>query len=151
VITISAATPADLQALAELMQEMDDFYGEMTRESLAVKADNIQAALFSDLPGACALLARQGPVLAGFASYSYLWPAVASTKSLYLKELYVRKDCRKSGIGSLLMKAMLHVAREAGCSRVEWTTDESNTDAREFYSGLGVHVQPSKLFYRAEV
>jgi hypothetical protein len=41
-------------------------------------------------------------------------------------------------------------AREQRCSRVEWTTDTGNVDARAFYHQLGLPVHRSKVFYRVE-
>lgn len=149
--SVSAATLADVSAIAELMQEMDEFYGDPERESAERKTDNIRSALFGDPPCAYALVARQNSLLMGFASYSFLWPAVGSTRSLYLKELYVRHECRKSGVGRLLMDGLFEVARNSQCSRVEWTTDEENSAAREFYAHLSVRVQSSKIFYRTVI
>ena len=53
------------------------------------------------------LLARdEDGVLAGFASYSFLWPAVGLTASLYLKELYVAASRQRHGVGTLLMQGL---------------------------------------------
>jgi GNAT superfamily N-acetyltransferase len=148
---VSAVTPMDVDHLAVLMQEMDEFYGEPTREPLDVKVANVRAILFGDVPCAHALAAWSDSTLVGFASYSFLWPAVGSTKSLYLKELYVSQKVRRSGIGHGLMDGLLDVARSSQCTRVEWTTDADNSEARMFYERLGVAVQTSKLFYRTVI
>jgi GNAT superfamily N-acetyltransferase len=148
-IRIVLAAPADAEALAQLLQEVDEFYGESAREALDSKLTNIFSALFGDPPQASTLLAWEESNLIGFASYSILWPAVMSTKSLYLKELYVRTSHRRAGIGRLLMAEIFRVALEQECSRVEWTTDQGNKDAQAFYERLGISTDPSKLFYRA--
>ena len=49
------------------------------------------------------------------------------------------------------MDELSGIARRHDCSRVEWTTDESNEDARRFYAELGARVVKSKLFYRTEL
>src|SRR5260370_8786324 len=49
----------------------------------------VAEALFTSPPAGYALLAWDGTQLAGLAAYSFLWPAVGLTRSLYLKELYV--------------------------------------------------------------
>lgn len=105
---------------------------------------------FSAPPAAYALLAWDAERLAGVAAYSFLWPTVGLTRSLYLKELYVAQACRGRGIGRLLMQALFGLAAKHGCSRVEWTTDRGNTSAQAFYHRLGLPVHASKLFYRAE-
>ena len=148
---ISAVTSMDVDQLGELMREMDEFYGEPERESLDEKAANIESALFGNSACAHALAAWNASTMVGFASYSFLWPAVGSTKSLYLKELYVRQDVRGSGVGHLLMDGLIEIARHSKCSRVEWTTDEDNLNARKFYERLGHGVQGSKVFYRTLV
>lgn len=48
------------------------------------------------------------------------------------------------------MRGLYTIAAERGCSRVEWTTDESNEQAKAFYAALGAKPLPSKIFYRAE-
>jgi GNAT superfamily N-acetyltransferase len=149
-IIVSDATPGDATAIADLMQEMDLFYGEQESETSTSKVASINSALFGDQPSVSVLLAWKEPSLVGFASYSILWPAAMSTRSLYLKELYIRQDCRHSGAGSLLMARLSEIAIESGCSRLEWTTDENNRDAQAFYERMGVSPDPSKLFYRAE-
>lgn len=147
---VAHALPDDASGLAELFREMDKFYGEAAEESVEAKTKNINLALFSDRPCVYAVVARERGTIAGFASYSFLWPAVMSTKSLFLKELYVRQAFRHSGIGRLLMAYVFNIAQESHCTRVEWTTDSDNRDAQEFYDRLGFPNRPSKLFYRAE-
>jgi GNAT superfamily N-acetyltransferase len=100
-------------------------------------------------PMASVLLARDGETLAGFASYSFLGPAVGLTASLCLKELYVAGAYRRSGTGRLLMDGLGRIAADRGCSRVEWTTDTGNAGAQAFYEALGAKPLASKIFYRA--
>jgi GNAT superfamily N-acetyltransferase len=147
---VSHAEPADVSALAEIAEEMDRFYGATEVEPLEIRMRQISEALFNDPPSAYALLAWDNNRLTGFASYSFLWPAVGLTRSLYLKELYVSAVARGQGIGKLLMQHLCTIAVKHGCSRVEWTTDRDNLDSQGFYSQLGVPVKESKLFYRIE-
>jgi ribosomal protein S18 acetylase RimI-like enzyme len=147
---ITQAEPADVNALANIAEEMDRFYGATEVEPLEVRIRQIGEALFHDPPSAYALLAWDKNRLRGFASYSFLWPAVGLSRSIYLKELYVSEAARGQGIGKLLMQQLYNTAAKHGCSRVEWTTDRNNLDAQGFYSQLGVLVQESKLFYRIE-
>src|SRR5260370_12301094 len=148
--TVAHAESADLAGLVGIAEEMDRFYGATEVEPLEVRVRQIGEALFHDPPSAYALLARDGGALVGFASYSFLWPAVGLTRSLYLKELYVIGAARGRGIGKLLMGHLRNIAIKNGCSRLEWTTDRDNIDARRFYAQLGIPVKESKLFYRIE-
>lgn len=144
---LSRAEPGDAEAIAALCAEMDEFYGGKTAP-IELRLSQIRAALFTDPPAAWALLAWEGSELAGLASYSFLWPAVGLTTSMYLKELYVAAAFRRLGIGSLLMQGLSGIVAERGCSRVEWTTDRDNPGAQAFYAALGAEPATSKLFYR---
>jgi GNAT superfamily N-acetyltransferase len=149
-ITVAAAQPADGTAIAELAEEMDRFYGATEVEQLELRIRQINEAIFSHPPSAYSLLAWEASKLVGFASYSFLWPAAGLTRSLYLKEMYIADIARRKGIGKLLMQHLYEIAVRHDCSRVEWTTDQDNVDARRFYAELGVPVRESKLFYRIE-
>ena len=147
---VTRAEPADADALAGIAEEMNRFYGATEIEPLEIRLRQINDALFRDPPSAYALLAWDDGRLTGFASYSFLWPAIGLTRSLYLKELYVIKAVRGQGTGKLLMRHLCSIAAKHGCSRVEWTTDQENLDAQRFYAELGVRTNKSKLFYRIE-
>ena len=149
-IKVTPAGPGDVLAMAGLLEEMDRFYGAADVEPLSVRVRQINEALFTSQPAAYALLAWDGPQAGGIAAYSFLWPAVGLTRSLYLKELYVSQAYRRRGVGKLLMQALFETAAKHACSRVEWTTDTDNGDAQGFYDALALPKHPSKLFYRVE-
>jgi GNAT superfamily N-acetyltransferase len=134
-----------LADLAELLAERDRFYG-VTRPDPDPAA--IADALFGPEPAGRALVAVADGAVAGLAAYSFLWPAAGVTRSLYLKELFVRAAARRHGIGARLMRELHAVAVEHRCSRVEWTADTDQPDAQRFYAALGAEVLATKLFYR---
>jgi GNAT superfamily N-acetyltransferase len=149
VITLSDAVPGDEDAIAALCAELDEFYGSLPAGVPAERAAQVREVLFGDPPLARALVAWDGEAPAGFAAYSFLWPAVRLTASLYLKELYVAEAYRRTGAGRLLMERLYDVARRRGLSRVEWTTDTSNRGAQAFYEAIGAEPLTTKIFYRA--
>jgi GNAT superfamily N-acetyltransferase len=150
VIVVDNARPEDLESMAELAEEMDTFYGATEIEPLDLRSSQISDAIFGDPPVAYLIVARRGETLTGFAAYSFLWPAVGMSSSLYLKEMYVASSARRQGVGKLLMERLFEIALQHQCTRVEWTTDHDNRDAQQFYAALGYRVDESKLFYRAE-
>jgi hypothetical protein len=60
VITVSAAVPGDVLAMAELLEEMDRFYGAVETEPVVQRVRQINEAVFASQPTAWALLARDG-------------------------------------------------------------------------------------------
>lgn len=150
-VTVTAATPQHVPTILTLLEEMDQFYGDTTDGTTEERASQLRQALFSDPPMAYALVAVEGEKLVGIASWSFLWPAVGLTRSLYLKELYVTRSRRRSGVGTMLVRALFEVAAKHQCSRVEWTTDTDNPDAQRFYAELGLQQVNSKMFFRADM
>jgi GNAT superfamily N-acetyltransferase len=149
-VTVAPARPEHGAAISGLLDELDSFYGAANSEPAEERMGRIRDGLFASPPAAYALLAWAGQRLAGFACYSFLWPAAGRTRSLFLKELYVAEACRGKGVGALLMDALRLTAIEHDCSRVEWTTDDNNPGAMRFYEALGYARKPSKIFYRLE-
>ncbi|MCX4469387.1 GNAT family N-acetyltransferase [Micromonospora sp. NBC_01655] len=147
---VVAAEPVHVDVIAALLEELDTFYGETQVEPRDVRIRQINEALFGDPPLAHAVLAWDAQALVGLATYSFLWPAVGLTRSLYLKELYVAETARGRGVGKLLMDRLVEVAATNFCSRIEWTTDRDNVQAQRFYEKLGVAQRGDKIFYRLE-
>jgi ribosomal protein S18 acetylase RimI-like enzyme len=137
-------------AIAQLLEELGRFYSAGEPEPFDRRVKQVNETIFADPPAAYVLLARDGQRVAGLAAYSFLWPAVGATRSLYLKELYVAGAYRRRGVGELLMRAVFETAAARECSRVEWTTDAGNAEARAFYARLRLLEHPSKVFYRVE-
>ncbi|MFJ2443464.1 MULTISPECIES: GNAT family N-acetyltransferase [unclassified Streptomyces] len=144
---ISPATEADVEIISEILGEIEAYYGG---DNTPGEIEAIRAALFGARPAATVLLARDGNVVLGMASYTYLWPAAGAETSLYLKELYVREPARRRGAARALMAELKAGATAAGCSRIEWTADADNPLALAFYEGLGAQPRGGKVFYRLE-
>lgn len=149
-IEVVPAGPNDVGALAALTLDIDRFYGDEPTGSAADRHRDVHEALFGSPPAAHALLARDGDRLVGVATYSVLWPAVGVSRSLFLKELFVVAEYRHRGIGTLLVRQLCRLAVQQRCSRVEWTTETANADARRFYERLGAPAQSEKIVYRVE-
>lgn len=149
-MNIRSATPDDVAVIAQLLNEVDHFYGDELTDTAEQRSSAIRQALFSVPPLAKVLLAEDDGRAVGFATYSSLWPASGSTASLYLKELYVVEEYRGSGVGRLLISELCRVAVQSGMSRLELTTDRANEDARRFYARLGISVNDRKVMYRVD-
>jgi GNAT superfamily N-acetyltransferase len=132
------------------MDELDTFYGSSPSEPPAERRAAIAETLFGPMPAAYALLAHDGRRVVGLAAYSFLWPAAGVTRSLFLKELFVRLSHQRSGVGTDLMRAICRQAKATNCSRVEWTTEHTNTNALAFYASIGAPVHHDKAFLRLD-
>jgi GNAT superfamily N-acetyltransferase len=150
VTVVAPARPDDVPAIVELMDELDAYYGSVPAGTPDDRRQAVADALFGPIPAAHVLVAHVDDRLVGLAAYSYLWPAVGVTRSLFLKELFVRVSNQRSGVGSDLMRAVCQQAQSANCSRVEWTTEHSNAGALAFYASLGAPILSEKAYFRLD-
>ncbi|KUO18429.1 cyclophane-containing RiPP N-acetyltransferase HaaN [Streptomyces dysideae] len=150
--TIRPAEKRDAVALAELIEEIERFYGSTDVQPFEERQSQVEEALFGSPPLASALVVEdENGDLVGLAAYAFLWPAAGSSHSLFLKELYVRDTLRRQGVGAQLMSELRAVAAaRPGCSRVEWMTDRANPGARAFYKSLGFAEFDGKIVYRVD-
>lgn len=60
----------------------------------------------------------------------------SSADVCYLQDLYTVEGARRRGVGRALIEAVATRARERGCSRLYWMTQEWNEAARRLYDQL---------------
>ena len=58
----------------------------------------------------------------------------------YLQDLFTDEACRGRGVGRALIQRVLDTAKEAGSSRVYWTTQASNAAGRALYDKMARHL-----------
>jgi GNAT superfamily N-acetyltransferase len=71
--------------------------------------------------------------LVGIAHYLVHAHAWSQHDACYLQDLYVDEAYRGRGCATALIAAVAQAARERGCFRLYWTTQESNATARSLY------------------
>lgn len=91
--------------------------------------------LSNEQPMYCLLAEREGvPVgIVHFIMHRSTW---TTGDYGYLQDLYVVETSRGNALGKGLILAVYEKARNAGCSRVYWTTQEKNERARKVYDRL---------------
>ncbi len=141
-ITIRPRVPADDHALARLLEEMQAHYNVP-----CPPAETVLDSLTS-LPAGVTILVAETDRIVGFAAFSAVYPGPGLASGLFLKELFVTKECRQSGVGSTLMRAVAAFAVEHGHKRVDWTAARGNTRLLAYYEELGALRQEDKVFFR---
>ncbi len=66
-------------------------------------------------------------------------------KSLYLDDLYVKRDYRGNKIGTKLLQKIFELAKKEDCQRLRWQVLDWNTNAMELYKKLGAHISSEWL------
>jgi GNAT superfamily N-acetyltransferase len=133
VITVSDATPDDLEAVAQLFDAYRMFYRQPTdlaaaRAFISERFRRRDAVIF---------VAYRGGEPAGF---TQLYPSLSSVSMApiwILNDLFVIATARGRGVGRQLMDRAREFARKSGAVRIELTTERSNTTAQALYRAAG--------------
>ncbi|MGY8676492.1 GNAT family N-acetyltransferase [Bradyrhizobium sp. UFLA05-153] len=133
----------DFDDMADVLIEMQAHY-----RARCPARDSIIDGLKSRPAGSRILLARENDGIAGFACFSAIYPGPGLTSGFFLKELYVRHDRRRGGLGKRLMAQLAALARHEGHDRIDWTVDADDPGLQEFYEMLGGRALPEKRFFR---
>jgi GNAT superfamily N-acetyltransferase len=82
-------------------------------------------------------LAEMGITPVGYAIVFETYSTFLALPTLYLEDLFVLPEYRKSGIGYALFRKIATEARKRGCGRMEWAVLDWNLLAINFYRKLG--------------
>jgi GNAT superfamily N-acetyltransferase len=80
-----------------------------------------------------ALVAEESGKLIGLVHYIFHRNTTMISPTCYLQDLFTAKEARGKGVGRALIEAVYAKAKEAGCPRVYWQTQETNKTAQFLY------------------
>jgi len=147
----------DARAAAELLDRFNREYEVPTPgpEFIAGRIAEL------DGPSFAVFIGRDGDFDAGVGVVRFRPELWSAHPEAYIAELFVVAEHRRRGLGAELLEAMLALARELGCERIELGTDEFDDDAHRLYERFGFsnHTNPSApeserermLFYEREL
>src|SRR3954470_6396525 len=133
--SLRAATPADVPLILQLIRALAEY--ERAPNDVVATEELLHEHLFGDTPVAHVLLACEDGAPVGFALYFFNFSTWLGRPGLYLEDLFVLPEHRRSGHGRALLQRLGQVAHERGCGRMEWAVLDWNEPAIEFYKTLG--------------
>lgn len=127
------ATPADLDALADLFDRYRRFYGkapdlDRARRFLADRFRHGESVIF---------LALDDEAAVGFVQLYPSFSSIGTSRTFVLNDLFVAADRRRSGAGRALVAAAVAHARSVGAAGLSLVTGVENATAQALYEGLG--------------
>jgi GNAT superfamily N-acetyltransferase len=86
-----------------------------------------------------ALVAEREGRVVGLVHYLFHRSTSRLADVCYLQDLFTEPACRGQGVGRALIQRVIDTAREAGSSRVYWTTRATNAAGRALYDRMAEH------------
>ena len=146
-VTVRPAQRADAAFILEMIRELARF--EKAEGSVHATVADLERDGWGPTPRFEALIAEQSGTSVGFALFFHNYSTWEGRAGIYLEDLYVRPEARRSGAGRLLMARLAAIAVERGCPRLDLSVLDWNP-ARRFYAALGITQMEEWLPYRAE-
>jgi GNAT superfamily N-acetyltransferase len=133
-ITIRESNEEDYSAILSLIKELASFVKAPEKVTNSVAQMKKEKEFFK-----CIVATNERSEILGIATYFfsyYTWVG----KSLYLDDLYVKKEYRGLKIGTKLLKTILDIVKKENCKRFRIEALIWNKNAVSFYKKLGAEV-----------
>lgn len=145
---IRRATPDDAPALLELIDALAAF--ENLRPPDAPARNRLTQDLARVPPRFEAYIAFADNIAAGYAVVLETYSSFLALPTLYLEDLFILPQFRRSGIGSELFRFLVMEACNRGCGRMDWSVLAWNSEAINFYESRGARHEKEWHLYRID-
>ena len=133
-IKVREATIEDAAGIQRLARELAETVGDAPPVEEAVRKRLVELL---ETPRSRVLVVENGRGVVGAVSF-WVKPDLAHGDTVVeVPMLVVAEDCRRNGVGRLLMEEVRSIASEHGASLIELVATTTNVAAREFYHSLG--------------
>lgn len=139
------ATKEDVSLILQFIKELAT-YEKMTAQVVATE-ELLNEWIF-EKNKAEVLFAMQNGKEVGFALFFNNFSTFLGRAGIYLEDLYVKPECRGSGIGKKILRKLAKIAVERGCGRLEWWCLDWNKPSIDFYLSLGAEQMKDWTVYR---
>ena len=145
-ILIRKATLGDEKDILLLIKELAVY--EKEPDAVEITTEELRSHLF--IEQICeAIVAVDNEQVIGFALY-YTSYSTWKGKCLYLEDLYIKAELRRSGVGKKLFQRVAEVAQLKKVRRMEWQVYDWNQPAIDFYLKLDAQLNKTWLNGRLE-
>lgn len=139
-VMLRPVTPDDATVLFRLIQALAEY--ERLSDAVTGSPESLREHLFGSRRYAEAILAEVEAQAVGFALFFYNYSTFLTKPGIYLEDLFVLPEYRRSGIGKALLRYLAQRAIAEDCGRLEWSVLDWNAPAIAFYEKMGATVLP---------
>lgn len=141
-LNVRPATPEDVSLIFTFIQKKAEFDRNIGAFSgvLQTSENKLRKTLFGTVPFAYVLFAESSDDQIGFALYGFRYSSFAGQPSIWLHDLYVDRDRRSQGAGTLLMQRLAEIAQASDCTHLAWNADARNIRGLKFYDRIGAEI-----------
>lgn len=147
-LQIRAATEADVPLVFDLILELAEY--EKLADQVAGDAEVLRRTLFEEKAAEALLIETASGEAIGYAIFFTTFSSFECRSGIWLEDVYVRPEHRRSGIGRAVMEHLAQITQQRGHVRLEWVALDWNEPALDFYEGLGAKRLDDWIIHRLE-
>jgi GNAT superfamily N-acetyltransferase len=132
---IRPAVPADVPELLRLVRKLAEY--EKLADKLVATEELFRDSLFGPRPCGEALMGLHEGRAVAYGIFFHNFSTFLGRRGLYVEDIFVEEEYRGRGLGKGMFLAMVRIAHDRGCGRMEWSALDWNEPAIRFYRGLG--------------
>ena len=133
-VRIRPTTEADMELLFGLILELAEY--EKLAHAVAGDPETLRRTLFEQRAAEALIVELDGEAI-GYAIFFTTFSSFECRSGVWIKDIYVRPEKRRGGIGRAVMEHIAALALDRGHVRLEWTALDWNEPALRFYEKLG--------------
>ena len=134
-ISVRPAVRADMPLIASLIRGLAEYEG--LSHAVRMEEAKLEGYLFGERPMAEVLIGECDGAARGFALFFHNFSTFEGRPGIWLEDLFVLPEWRRSGLGRALLREVARIAHQRGCGRLEWAVLDWNMTAIDFYRSLG--------------
>ncbi len=143
---IKNAKKKHIPAIIELMREFAAY--ENLLDFLEITEENLDAAIFGANGFVKCLIVTSEETPIAYAIYYPAFSSFRGQKSVYLEDIFIKKDFRKNGIGELILKEIARAGKADGAQRMDFQVLDWNASAINFYKKHGAIMDESERHFK---
>jgi len=144
---IRVAQEPDIDLILDFIQELAE-YENLSHEVVATK-EVLFDSLFVKYQ-AEVIIGEYKDKPVGFATYFFNFSTFLGKANLYIEDLYIKKEFRRSGLGKAMFSCLARIAKERNCERLDWWCLDWNEPSIKFYKKMGAKPMSDWTVYRVE-
>lgn len=146
--TVRFAAADDAEVILRFIRALAAY--EREPNAVVATAAGLRAQMESASPPFECLIADDRDTPIGFALFYRSYSTWLGQPALFLEDFFVEENCRGRGAGLALIRRLAAIARERGCSRLEWRVLDWNDLAHRFYQSIGAFPIDEWTVWRVE-
>ena len=143
-VKIRNLKPEDCGTVVEMIAELAAV--EKPGEAVTATAADLYNAVFGEKLINC-YICEVDDKAAGYMLYGFGVSSTTCRKSIHINDIYIRPEFRGQNLALGMVQNLAYLAMEWGCSHIDWSCLDTNTDAQEFFKSFGSFGKHNRLVY----